>query len=269
MKKTSLFALFLLIMSMTVSVAFAKPPTSPPGKVVTGGSFTCGTSDYSGTFVYTDPEAYYPQSFSWGGGYNTYGSQAREFFTDPNAKNITLEGSVNLKNMGEWVGTADGGDDSGDTSYFEVGLGCINGFYFPPEGYGSWPYDFKGPSCYIIIFGTSGGAGYSVHIQTQPGEYPGSGLVFPASLKNGVYEKTTFKYEMTIDIENEEIYLWAKQPDSDAQEITYTFDDFGWWYGLTDPANLPGSPVFAGMISADNQDAGHASISAIKLTEEL
>jgi hypothetical protein len=247
---------FVALLSALVMPTFAAPPSTPPGQVITGGSFTCGTSDYSGTFVYTDPYAYYPLSFSWGGGYNTYSSQVREFFTDKNAKMITLEGSVYLKNMGEWVGPGAGGDSSGDTSYFEVGLGCINGFYFSEKPV-SWPYPFKGPSCYIIIFGTSGGAGYSVHIQTQPGEWPGSGLLFPASLIDGVYEPATFKYKMTINMNSKEIYLWAMHCETGAsQEITYGFSQFGWWWGLTHPSDLPGDPVFAGMISADNQDAG-------------
>ena len=85
---------------MLVTPAFAARPSSPPGRVITGGSFWASDSGFSGSVVYTDPDAYYPQSFSWGGASNTYGPQVREFFTDEEDSIITLEGTVYMENIG-------------------------------------------------------------------------------------------------------------------------------------------------------------------------
>jgi len=246
--------LLLLAFSVIAIPVLAEAHRSPPGQVITGGSFSCATG-YSGTVVYTDPCAYYPQCFSWGGASNTYGPQAREFFTDEDSNIISLEGTVHLENMGLWTGPY------GSTSYLEVGLGFLNSWYFTEDGYPNW----KGPSCYIIFFGNDG-SGYDVHIQTQPGERPGSVLTFPATTINGVYEPASFRYKMTVDFDAEEIYLWAKHSGT-TDEHTYSFDDFGWYYGTTYPEDLAGGSVFAGMISDDPDDAGHASISAIMVTQ--
>jgi hypothetical protein len=74
---------------------------------------------------------------------------------------------------------------------------------------------------------------------------------------------------MTINFEEEKIYLWVKHSETGSTgTVTYSFSEFGWdaYYGFPqDPAKLAGGPVFAGIISVKN--AGHASISAIRVTE--
>ena len=151
-------------------------------------------------------------------------------------------------------------------------MGWLNGWYIEEWNY---PYEYpvlKGPSCYIIFFGASDGEGYDVHIQTQPGERPDKVLTFPAYFdpETNVYEPASFKYRMTIDFEKGTIYLWVKHSETGmVGEVTYSFDEFGWqpfWFSpAQDPMDLAGNPVFAGVISENN--AGHASISAIKITE--
>jgi len=240
----------------------AARPSSPPGKVITGGSFWASDAGFSGSVVYTDPDAYYPQSFSWGGASNTYGPQVREFFTDEEASIITLEGTVHLENIGEWP----------DTTYLEVGLGWLNGWYIKEWDYPNSEPVPKGPSCYIIFFGTSSGKGYDVHIQTQPGERPDEVLTFLAYFdpETKVYEPASFKYRMTINFEERTIHLWVKRSETGTiGEVTYSFDEFGWkpfWSSpAQDPMDLAGDPVFAGVISVNNE--GHASISAIRVTQ--
>jgi len=253
--KVIIAMVFVALLSALVMPTFAALPSTPPGQVITGGTFYAFDAGVSGSAVYTDPYACYPQSFSWGGASNTYEPQVREFFTSEDSKIITLRGTVYLENIGQWP----------DTTYLEVGIGFLNSWYFTEAWYPYW----KGPSCYIIFFGTSSGVGYDVHIQTQPEERPSQVLTFPAYFVGGVYEPVSFIYEMTINFGKEEIYLWVKHSETGSiGTVTYKFSEFGWdaYYGYPqDPAELAGGPVFAGIISVNN--AGHASISAIRVTE--
>jgi hypothetical protein len=254
--KVIIAMVFVALLSALVMPTFAARPSTPPGQVITGGSFYASDAAVSYSAVYTDPVAYYPQSWSKMGAYNTYGPQFREFFTSEYSGIITLRGTVYLENIGQWP----------DTTYLEVGIGFLNSWYFTATGYPNW----KGPSCYIIFFG--GDAGYDVHIQTQPTERPSQVLTFSAYFDPDaeVYESASFIYEMTINFEDEAIYLRVKHSETGSiGTVTYGFSEFGWdklylGYSL-DPADLAGDPVFAGIISVNN--AGHASISAIRVTE--
>jgi len=256
MRKTmALISVSLLLIAATAVPAMAAKPSAPPGKTITGGSFWAGSTDgsYAYSWIATHPihypgdkEGVNPPEAEGEFG-NTYSRNIREFsFDGAQVSNVTLQGTVALRNIGPWE----------ETSYFEVGLGgSLN----------SWHqyYSSTDGCVYIIIFG-NGDGGYDIHIQDYIGHRPAAGAIYTTTGSSGQdpVPPATFHFVAEFDLVNKLAYLTIDGVSVDA----VSFGLLAWGSG-DENFDVP-IGVFAGMLSTDTDNTGRASISALKVTVE-
>lgn len=257
MKKLAILGIVALMLVMGLAVAVPAvaagggKPSFPPGKVLTGGAFWAGSTDaIAYSWVATCPVVYGNDYEGGGGTYeagNTYGPNIRDFSIDGAlTSKVTLEGQVTLKDMGVWP----------ETSYFEIGLGgSLNGWhqYFGPTD-----------GCVYIIFFGNGDGGYNIHIQDYIEHRPAETAIYRTigTPSEDPVPPATFHFVAEFDL----VDNWAHLT---VDGVSVDPVDFGLlaWGSDAENFDVP-IGVFAGMLSVDTDNTGHASISALKVTVE-
>lgn len=248
--KAITMVVFVVLLSVLMTSAFAKPPTFPPGRVLTGGAFWAGSTQVNASsWVATHPIHY---GYDYEGGYgtyyearNTYGPNIRDFcINGSKVSEIILEGEVTLKNIGVWP----------YGSCFEVGLGgSLNGYH---QYYGS-----TDGCVYIIFFGNDQG-GYNIHIQDYIDHQPDDGCIYRTTGTSGEdpVPPATFHFIAKFDLEDKFANLTINGVSVDPVKFGKLA-----WGSETENFDVP-IGVFAGMRSVDPDSTGFASISALKVT---
>jgi len=264
MKKAMVLTILaLLLIAVTAAPAMAAKPSAPPGKTITGGSFWAGSTDgnYACSWVATYPIVYPAEKegvsppTAAGEFGNTYGSNIREFsFDGAQVSNVTLQGTVTLRDIGPWE----------ETSYFEVGLGgSLNSWH---QYYTSEPNAYDG-SVYVIFLANAQG-GYNIHVQDYATHYPGSAAVYSTTGTPGddPVPPATFHFVVKFDLVTKLAYLTVDgvpvAPVSFGKTIWAAYGDM-----TEEDFDVP-IGVFAGMVSTDTDNTGRASMSALKVTVE-
>ncbi|MBN2187743.1 MAG: hypothetical protein JW732_09920 [Dehalococcoidia bacterium] len=256
-RKTMFLIIVALLLIMVIAApAMAAKPSAPPGKTITGGSFWAGstTGSYAYSWIATHP-IYYPEEkegvsppTAAGEFGNTYGRNIRELsFDEMQASNVTLQGTVTMRDIGPWE----------ETSYFEVGLGgSLNSWH---QHFGSLD-----GSVYVIFLANNQG-GYNIHVQDYATHYPGSGAVYSTMGTPGddPVPPATFHFVVRFDLDNRLAYLTVDGVSVDPVSFGKTIlapDGV-----MTEEVFDVPIGVFAGMVSTDTDNTGRVSMSALKV----